>query len=223
MPTKRTPRAQRALRLATGTALCLATSFGLGLPIPFIAPVLCVLLLASLNRALPFKAAVVLALVALLTTGIGLLLIPILRYYPVSGLLLVGTSLFLAFRFGLRGGNNLIVTFLVIGLTMISAAGVAEFDLAAMVIGALVKGLLLAVLVLALSHWLFPEPANAPSPGRPDPASRRSRSSGAACHPDRAADLPVGADRSGQLSADHLEGRDPGPAKLDDDRTPSRP
>jgi hypothetical protein len=164
MPTKRTPRAQRALRLATGTALCLATSFGLGLPIPFIAPVLCVLLLASLNRALPFKAAVVLALVALLTTGIGLLLIPILRYYPVSGLLLVGTSLFLAFRFGLRGGNNLIVTFLVIGLTMISAAGVAEFDLAAIVIGALVKGLLLAVLVLALSHWLFPEPANAPSP-----------------------------------------------------------
>ncbi|HCS42075.1 MAG TPA: hypothetical protein DIW52_04505 [Pseudomonas sp.] len=163
-PAQRTPRAQRALRLATGTALCLAVSFGLGLPIPFMAPVLCVLLLATLNRPLPLKAAVVLALAAMLTTGVGLLLIPILRYYPVSGVLLIGVSLFLAFRFGLRGGNNLIVTFLVIGLTMISSAGFADFDLAALVIGALVKGLLLAVMVLAFSHWLFPEPANAPSP-----------------------------------------------------------
>lgn len=164
MPTKRTPRVQRALRLATGTALCLAASFGLGLPIPFIAPVLALLLLATVNRPLPFKAAIVLAIVAMLTTGLGLLLIPILRYYPVSGVLLIGVSLFLVFRFGLRGGNNLIVTFLVIGLTMISSAGVAEFDLAAMVIGALVKGLLLAVMVVTLSHWLFPDPPNAPSP-----------------------------------------------------------
>lgn len=164
MPTKRTPRVQRALRLATGTALCLAASFGLGLPIPFIAPVLALLLLATVNRPLPFKAGIVLAVVAMLTTGVGLLLIPILRYYPVSGVLLIGVSLFLVFRFGLRGGNNLIVTFLVIGLTMISSAGVAEFDLAAMVIGALVKGLLLAVLVVAVSHWLFPDPPNAPSP-----------------------------------------------------------
>ncbi|AKV08960.1 membrane protein [Pseudomonas fluorescens NCIMB 11764] len=164
MPTKRTPRAQRALRLATGTALCLAGSFGLGLPIPFIAPVLALLLLATVNRPLPFKAGIVLAVVAMLTTGVGLLLIPVLRYYPVSGVLLVGVCLFLVFRFGLRGGNNLIVTFLVIGLTMISSAGVAEFDLAAMVIGALVKGLLLAVLMVAVSHWLFPDPPNAPSP-----------------------------------------------------------
>ena len=167
MSTERSPRAQRALRLATGTALSLTASFGLGLPIPFFAPVLAVLLLATLNRPLPFKAGLVLALAALLTTAIGLLLIPILRYYPVSGVLLVGVCLFLAFRYGLRGGNNLIMTFLVIGLTMISSAGVVDFELGAVVIGALVKGLVLAVGVLALSHWLFPEPANAPSPPAP--------------------------------------------------------
>lgn len=167
MPTKRTPREQRALRLATGTALCLAASFGLALPIPFIAPVLALLLLASVNRPLPLKAGLVLAVAAMLTTGVGLLLIPLLRYYPVSGVLLIGVCLFLVFRFGLRGGNNLIVTFLVIGLTMISSAGVAEFDLAAMVIGALVKGLLLAVMMVTVSHWLFPDPPNAPSPPAP--------------------------------------------------------
>jgi hypothetical protein len=164
VPTKRAPGVQRALRLATGTALCLAISFGLALPIPFISPVLAVLLLASLNRPLPFKAGVVLAVAAMLTTAIGLLLIPVLRYYPFCGVLLIGAGLFLAFGFGLRGGNTLIMTFLIIGLTMISSAGVAEFDLAMMVIGALVMGLILAVIVVAFSHWLFPEPANAPSP-----------------------------------------------------------
>ncbi|WP_347900726.1 DUF2955 domain-containing protein [Pseudomonas purpurea] len=164
MPTKRVPGGQRAMRLATGTALCLATSFGLGLPIPFLAPVLAVLLLATLNRPMPFKAGVALALVAMLTTGAGLLLIPLLRYYPVSGVLLIGTGLFLAFRMGLRGGNNLIVTFLVIGLTMIPSAGIADFGLAVMVIDALVKGLLLAVITVGCSHWLFPEPGNAPTP-----------------------------------------------------------
>lgn len=167
MPTKRTPRGQRSLRLATGTALCLATSFGLALPIPFLAPVLALLFLATLNQPLPFKAGIALALVAMLTTGIGLLLIPLLRYYPLSGLLLIGLGLFVVFRFGLRGGNTLIVTFLVIGLTMISAAGTASFELALMVIGALVKGLLLAVIVVTVSHGLFPEPAHAPPAAAP--------------------------------------------------------
>ncbi|MGO4003668.1 DUF2955 domain-containing protein [Pseudomonas fluorescens] len=164
MPTERSPQAQRALRLASGTALCLATSFGLGLPIPFLAPVLAVLLLTALNQPLKLKAGIGLALIAMLTTGIGLLLIPLLRYYAFSAVLLVGVGLFVVFRMGLRGANNLIVTFLIIGLTMISAAGVADFGLAVMVINALVRGLFLAVLMVGVSHWLFPEPGNAPTP-----------------------------------------------------------
>jgi hypothetical protein len=152
---------QRALRLAGGTALSLAASFALDMPIPVVAPVFAAFLLATLDRPLSIKAALGLALVVLLTTGSGLLLVPWLRYYPISGVLMIGLCLFLAFRYGLRGGNNLIATFLVAGLTMISAAGTADLQLAATVVGALVEGLLLAVLVLAVSHWLFPEPAGA--------------------------------------------------------------
>ncbi|MFJ7312993.1 DUF2955 domain-containing protein [Pseudomonas sp. NPDC098747] len=167
MPTERSVPAQRALRLAFGTALCTAASYALALPLAFISPVLAVLLLASLPRPLPLKGALVLALVAALTTSIGLLLVPLLRYYPVSAVLLIGLGLFLVFRFGLRGGNPLIVTFLVIGMTMISAAGFAEFDLAMAVIGALVKGLLLAVAVVGISHALFPERPDSPVPPKP--------------------------------------------------------
>ncbi|XHF33283.1 DUF2955 domain-containing protein [Pseudomonas chlororaphis] len=164
MPIERSVPAQRALRLACGTALCTAASYGLALPLSFLSPVLAVLLLASMPRPLPVKMALVLTLVAAFTTSLGLLLVPLLRYYPVCGVLLIGVGLFLVFTYGLRGGNVLIMTFLVIGMTMISAAGFASFELAMAVIGALVKGLLLAVIIVGLSHVLFPEPDNSPAP-----------------------------------------------------------
>ncbi|WP_236191532.1 DUF2955 domain-containing protein [Pseudomonas paraglycinae] len=164
MPIERSVPAQRALRLAYGTALCTAASYGLALPLSFLSPVLAVLLLASMPRPLPVKMALVLTLVAAFTTSLGLLLVPLLRYYPVCGVLLIAIGLFLVFTYGLRGGNVLIMTFLVIGMTMISAAGFASFELAMAVIGALVKGLLLAVVIVGLSHVLFPEPANSPAP-----------------------------------------------------------
>ncbi|MBT2339868.1 DUF2955 domain-containing protein [Pseudomonas sp. C3-2018] len=166
MPIRRSVQAQRTLRLAFGTALCLGISFGLDLPIPFLAPVLA-LILAMTHRPLSAKDCLKLVLVAILTTGGGLLLIPVLRYYPVCGVLLVGLGLFVAFRYGLQGGNPLVMTFLVMGLTMISSAGTADFGVAVMVIAALVQGLLLAALVLSFSHWLFPEPAGFSPPAPP--------------------------------------------------------
>lgn len=158
----------RTLRIAVGTALCLSISFALDLPIPVVAPVFVVFLLATQTRPLSFKTGLVLALVVALTTGSGLFLVPLLRHYAFAGVMLVGLLLFLAFRYGLRGGNNLVSTFLVAGLTMISAAGTADFQLAATVVGALVQGLLLAVLVSGVTHMLFPEPASARAP----PAAR---------------------------------------------------
>jgi len=169
MRIERPARVQRALRLSFGTALCLAASFGLALPIPFLSPMLALMMLAAMNRPLPFKASLGLILILMLTTGTGLLLIPLLRYYPFSGVLLVGLCLFLAFGYGLRGGNPLVATFLVVGLTLISSAGTAEFALALEVIVALVKGLFLAVTTLTISHWLFPDPASVPA-AKPGPS-----------------------------------------------------
>jgi uncharacterized membrane protein YccC len=162
------PRQQRALRLACGTALSLALSFGLALPLPFIAPMLTAIMLVSMSQALPLKAAIALPLLVMITTGSGLLLIPLLSHAPVSGVLLVGLGLFLCFRYGQRGGNNLLATFMVIGLTMISAAGTTSFALGVEVVEALAKGLLIAVLMVVGSHWLFPEPSTTvPSAAKP--------------------------------------------------------
>ncbi|WP_176506882.1 MULTISPECIES: DUF2955 domain-containing protein [Pseudomonas] len=160
-------RRLRALRLAWGVALCLATSFGLGLPVPILAPVFAVLLLAMRSEPLPVKAAPALAILVLLSCGSGLLLIPLLRHAPVSGVLLVGVGVFLVLRYALKGGNGLLANLLVIGLTMIAAAGTSDFTLALSVVEALSKGMLLAVLGTALAHVLFPEPAGAPAQPSP--------------------------------------------------------
>ncbi len=165
------PRPRRALRLATGVALATAASYGFALPIPFFAPILTLILLARSPQPLPLNAIVGLTVLVALTTSTGLLLIPVLRYATVSGVLLVGLALFLCFRHMLRGGNPLPATFLVAGVTLIAAAGTTSFDLAKLVVEALAKAVFLAGLMVGLSHWLFPEPANAPAAAPPPTVS----------------------------------------------------
>ncbi|GJG94224.1 DUF2955 domain-containing protein [Cupriavidus pauculus] len=149
--------ARRALRLALGTAGCLVISFGLQWPVPVMAPVLAVFLFATLDRPLPLRGALGMALMVALTTGSGMLLVPFLRHAPLAGVLMTGLCLFLAFRYGLRGGNGLVSTFLAAGVTLISAAGTASSALALTVVGALTRGLLLAVLALGVCYVLVPE------------------------------------------------------------------
>ncbi|MDT6963365.1 MULTISPECIES: DUF2955 domain-containing protein [unclassified Cupriavidus] len=166
-PALRAAMARRALRLALGTAGCLAVSFGLQWPVPVMAPVLAVFVFAALDRPLPLKAGLGLALVVMLATGSGLLLVPFLRHAPAAGVLMAALCLFLAFRYGLRGGNGLVSTFVVAGVTLIAAAGTASGALALTVIGALTQGLTAAVLALGACHALVPE-HGAPAP-RPPP------------------------------------------------------
>jgi Protein of unknown function (DUF2955) len=161
MTTSSDPRPRRTLRLAAGTALATAVGFGLALPIPFIAPMLTLFLLARSNRPLPLRAIVGLPLLVAVTTSSGLLIIPLLQHASVSGVLLIALALFACFRYMLRGGNALLATFAVVGLTMISAAGTSSFALALTVIEALAKGLLVAGLVATFSHWVFPESPSA--------------------------------------------------------------
>ncbi|MGQ7958514.1 DUF2955 domain-containing protein [Pseudomonas sp. SP16.1] len=161
------PRPQRALRLACGVACGTVLGFGLGLSLPFLTPVLVLLLLAMSNQPLTLRGGLSLALVAALTCGSGLLLSPLLRHSPFSGVLLVALGLFFSFRFALRGGNGLLSTLQVIGLTLITAAGTSSMALGQEVVIALIKAVLLTTLCVAISHWLFPEPAGLPPAAKP--------------------------------------------------------
>jgi hypothetical protein len=154
-------KARRVFRVALVVALSLALAYGMAVPLPFIAPILAFSLSAAPAPPMGLKGLLGLILVMCLTLGIGLLLIPLLTYYPVSGVLLVGVGLYFATYLSVSQGKGMVGTLLTVGLTMIPAAGVYDFAAALSVIEGLVSGMALAVLCLWVVYPLFPEESGA--------------------------------------------------------------
>ena len=172
--------ARRILRLALGTALCLAFSQAVAWPLSFIAPVLTMFVLALPLPAPGLKKSVVfvVAMVSPMILG-GLVLLPFLEYARAAGVLLVALGLFHTFYFTARGGNPIIGTFMTIGLTLIVTVG----SINSTVMLALVQGLAVCAAVglafVGLAHALLPDlppdPALAalkkPAPPQADPSA----------------------------------------------------
>jgi hypothetical protein len=154
--------ARRVFRLASAMALALAAAYGFAMPLPFLAPLFVLMLGAVPAAPIGPKALVGLVIVVLITLGVGLVMVPLLESYPVSAVLMVAAGLFFGTWQSLRLGNAMVGTLLGAGLTLIPAAGVAEFALAVEVIRALAMAIALAVVCLWLVYPWFPE-----DPGRP--------------------------------------------------------
>jgi uncharacterized membrane protein YccC len=150
-------QARRVFRLSSVMALSLAIAYASQMPLPFLAPLLALMLAATPAPPMGLKSLFGLLLVVLLALGIGLLLIPLLTYYPVTAVLLVALGLYLSTYLSVNKGKALVGTFLAVGFTMISAAGTISFALATTVIYSLVFGISLAVFCLWLVYPWFPE------------------------------------------------------------------
>jgi hypothetical protein len=154
-------RADKAvLRLAIGLGLAVLIAYGLALQMAFAVALLTVLLLASPAPPMPFVKGVVVAAVITCLLVAGVLMVPMLEHYPVTGVLLTGALLFAVFFTGARKASPL-TTFLVIAFTFIPVAGVAEQALAIALAQAVGMGLALGALVNGVSHTFFPD---APAP-----------------------------------------------------------
>lgn len=162
-------QARRVFRLSGTIALTLACAYALQLPLPFIAPLFALLLSATPGPPMGWKALLRLVLVVLLTLGIGLLLVPLLSYYPVSAILMVALGLYFSFHLTVNKGQALIGAFLTIGFTLISVAGTASFALATTVIQSLVLGIILAILCQWVVYPWFPEEPVPPGPAAAKP------------------------------------------------------
>ncbi len=163
-------QARRVFRLSATTALSLAAAYALQLPLPYLAPIFALLL--TLQPAPPLGVKKLLGLLVLIfvTLGSGLLLIPLLVYYPLPAILLVGLGLYTSFYLMVNKGKMLPGLFLTIGFTLISAAGTVSSALAILVIQSLAIGIVIAILCQWLVYPWFPEdpsPAEAkPPPGK---------------------------------------------------------
>ncbi len=119
-------RADKAvLRLGVGLGLSALIAYGLALPAPFVVCVLTVLLLCKPGPPIPFLKGAVMAMVIAALLVAGVLMVPILENYAATGVLLTGALLYAVFFAGARSANPLTI-FLVIAITFIPVAGVAD-------------------------------------------------------------------------------------------------
>lgn len=185
MPTEQaiTPRhpaaTRRILRLALGTSLCLVFSQAVNWPLSYIAPVLAMFILAlplpppGLKKSIVF----VIAMVAPMVLA-AVLLLPFLEHMRSVGILLVALGLFYTFYYTARGGQQVLGTFMTMGLTIIVTVGSVSGE----IIFPLVKGLaacaVTAMVFVHIAHALLPDlpadPALAakkpPPPPKPNPS-----------------------------------------------------
>jgi len=150
-------RARRVFRLSLTVALALAGAYALALPLPFLAPLFALLLTAAPAPPMGPKGLFGVILVVIITTGVGLLLIPLLINYPVSAVLLVAVGLYFSTYITVNMGKALLGTLLTVGFTLISVAGSIDFGLAVGVIQALVIGIALAIACQWIVYPWFPE------------------------------------------------------------------
>jgi len=106
--------------------------------------------------------------VTALTTGTGLLIIPLLSEYPATAILVVLVALFFSTYISVSLGQVTVGMLLTIGITLISAVGTVSFVAATGVIHALVLAIVIAILCQWLVYPLFPE-----DPGSPEPPSEQ--------------------------------------------------
>ena len=154
-------RADKAvLRLGIGLGLAVLIAYGLALPAPFVVCVMTVMLLCKPGPPIPLvKGAVVAVAVGALLLA-GVLLVPLLEHFAITGVLIIGLLLYTVFFAGARNASPLTVI-LVIAFTFIPVAGVADQALVSALSGALALGLGIGVFVSGMSHGLFPD---TPSP-----------------------------------------------------------
>lgn len=154
----------RALRFAFATAISLTIAYGLGFPLPYLAPLFVVFLGAMPGPPMPPKALLSLLVVVTVSLTVGVLLIPLIRYYPASAVLIVALGLYFSMYLTLILGKPLLGTFLTVGFTLISVAGSVDYLLATTVI----KSLLLALATAVVCQWLvypfFPDAPSAVAP-----------------------------------------------------------
>lgn len=155
-------------------ALALAVAYGSAQPLPFIAPLFALMLGAAHKPPMGPKGLIGLILVLCIMLSTGLLLIPVLTYYPAIGLMLVLLGLFFANYVTLNLGKGAAGSLLTIGVTLISAMGLMGAGIAITLINALCINIAIAVICQWVVYPLFPEDEVAAAPPPPPPLVQSS-------------------------------------------------
>ncbi len=166
--------ARRVFRLGLTMALSLAVAYGLGKPLPYLAPIFALFLTMAPKPPMGAKSLIGLSVVVGILTGSGLLVIPLLEHYPFTALLVVLVGLFVANLMSVAKGKGAVGSLLTVGLAMISAAGTLSFFAGVLVIQSLILGIVIAIVCQWLIYPFFPEEALPPKAKKTQASSEDS-------------------------------------------------
>jgi len=161
-------QARRIFRLSLTPAVALAIAYAIAIPLPFIAPLFALFLTVMPGPPLGAKKLLGLIILVMLTLGMGVMLIPLLLHFQLTALLLVLMGLYFSSYLTVNLNKNLPGTFLAMGITMISAAGTVSYSLSALIIQALIMGIIIATMSQSFVYLFFPE--DPPKPVQADEA-----------------------------------------------------
>lgn len=149
--------ARRVFRLSITTALALAVAYGIAMPLPFIAPLIAFMLASQPSAPINVKGLVGLIALVSITLGAGLMLIPLVIYYPLAAILIIAAGLYLCGHLLVNLGKEMVGTFLAVGFTVIPVAGTVDVSIAMAVIQALIAGISIAVVCQWIVYPWLPE------------------------------------------------------------------
>jgi hypothetical protein len=159
------------LRLAVGLGLAAFIAYGSGLPMPFLVCLMSVIVLCKPGPPQPLIKGMIVALIFAALVAAGVLMVPLLEHYALSGLLLTAVVLHGLFYAGMLRANPLTMV-LVIAFTVIPVVGVMDQGMVGMISLTLAVGLATGTFTSAVSHAFFPDPgvpkAARPAAAKPD-------------------------------------------------------
>ena len=176
------PTVRRILRFTLGVTLSVAVSFAIAWPLYFVTPIFAAKFLGSPAPSPNLRAVLTILLVMAIGCGVGLVVSVVTGRYPVVCLLTVALLLFHIFYANVRGTSPLVISFLLIGITVIPLMGMESIDLAAGIASGLLLSAALAFAFVWIAHGLIPDRVSeskapaAPSGHQPMSASEQIRS-----------------------------------------------
>jgi len=155
---------RRVFRLSLTLSVALAISYGMQLSYPYLTPIFALLLTSKPGPPLGLKQFVGICILLAITLGSGLLLVPVLINFRFPALLAIIFGLFLSNYIAVHQGKAAVGIFLTMGLTLISAVGIASFGAALDLVDAMMLGVVFAILAHRIVYPIFPEDAASPPP-----------------------------------------------------------
>jgi len=148
----------RIYRFAFGVSLAVMLAYGVEWQLSFITTIFVSTLLGNSSPCPDLKTGFVIWAFITLAMLFGLLISSTILQYPVICSLIIGLILWHILQYATTGGNPLVIAFSIIGITLIPILSLSSSVLSAFVAKGMIFGVAIAILLVWLSHLIFPDP-----------------------------------------------------------------